>query len=170
MVQEKILVGDLEVSYEGLLDTSDFFRLLDDWFKQNGYDKVELKHVERVREKGKFIDYEILPFKKLSDYAKSKINVRVMINDLVNTTVKREKNAVQMSKGKVTILISAFLTTDITEQLEAKPMMFFFRTIWDKYINHKYTEKYERMVMEDVQRLHTELKAYFNLIRQTTPA
>ncbi|HME86829.1 MAG TPA: hypothetical protein VKE88_00240 [Candidatus Nanoarchaeia archaeon] len=170
MVQEKILIGDLEISYDGLFDSGDFFKLLDEWFKQNGYDKNELKHIERVREKGKFIDYEILPFKKLTDYAKSKINVRVIINDLTNVTIKKDKQHVSLNKGKITILISAFLSTDITEQWEAKPIYFFFRTIWDKYINKSYTDKYEIMIMNDVQALHTELKAYFNLIRQTTPS
>lgn len=165
MVERKLLVGDLTLEYEGLFDCADLFRLIDDWFKQNGYDKSELKHIEKVREKGKFIDYEIVPFKKVSDYAQQDIDVRVMVNNMVATEITKNKQKIQLNKGKVTITINAYLVTDILERWESKPLFFFLRVLFDKFVHKRYMDQYDKALMTDVQNLHSELKAYLNLSR-----
>ncbi|MBN2421431.1 hypothetical protein JXB27_04095 [Candidatus Woesearchaeota archaeon] len=167
MPERKLLVSDLTLEYEGLFDCADLFRLIDDWFKQNGYDKNEIKHIEKVREKGKFIDYEIAPFKKVSDYAQYDIDVRVLVNNMTNADVTKNKQKLQLNKGKVTIIFNALLVTDVSERWESKPFFFFLRVLFDKFIHKRYIEQYDKGLMTDVQNLHTELKGYLNLSRHT---
>ena len=100
-MERKLLVGDLRVEYEGLFDVNDFFMLIEDWFKDNGYQKNEIKHVERVKEKGKFIEYEIMPFKELNDYTRSEIYIRLIIKDLVETKIKRKDKELKINKKRL---------------------------------------------------------------------
>ncbi len=170
MAERRLLVSDLAIEYDGLFDSSDLFRFLDDWFQQKGYDKQEVRHAERVKEKGKFVDLEIMPTKKVSDYVKYDINVRVYIKDLVQANIKRDGKQFKINKGRVTILISAFLVTDYEHRMESKPMLFFMRTLFDKFVHKKYIDRFEKGMMNDVQQLHTELKSFLNLNRYVQPA
>jgi hypothetical protein len=170
MTERKQIISGLNISYEGLFDVKDFLMLIEDWFKQNGYDKNEMKHVERVREKGKFIDIEIAPTKEVSDYVRNEIYVRIQINDLVEAKIKKNKTELKINKGNVSIDISAYLQTDYQEKMESKPLMFFWRAISEKFINKKYTGKSEKQLTNDVQNFHSEIKAYLNLERFVIPS
>ncbi len=165
MAQRKILISDLTIEYEGLFDAFELFKLMDEWFHNQGYEKQEIRDTERVREKGKTIDYEIMPYKKMSDYVKYEIDIRVMIKDMIQTEIKKDNKPIKINKGKITILFSAFLVTDLLERWESKPLFFFLRTIYDKFVNKKYMERYDAGLMKDVENIHTELKAYLNLSR-----
>ena len=163
MAHTKIVVSDLTIGYEGLFDAADLFKLIDDWFKQHGYEKNEVQHVERVREKGKFIDYEIMPGKLINEYARYDVDTRVIITNMTQQQIKKSGKQFTMNKGNVNITISAFIVTDIEHELEAKPLFFFFRTLYEKFLNKSQTNEMEQRLMNDVQNLHTELKAYLNL-------
>ncbi|HIH39099.1 TPA: hypothetical protein HA219_00010 [Candidatus Woesearchaeota archaeon] len=164
-MERKLLVSDLNLGYEGLFDAADFFKLIDDWFRQNGYDKNEIKHVERVTEKGKFIDIEIMPIKEISTYARFEVNVRIIIKNLIETKVKKNKQEFKINKGELFVSIDVFLATDVKNRLESKPWQFFTRTLFNKYVNKDYINRMEKDVMNDVKNLHSELKAYLNLER-----
>lgn len=170
MAQRNLLVKDLTIQYEGLFDAAEMFKLIDDWFQQNGYDKNELRHVERVKEKGKQIELEIMPDKVISDYVKYEINVLVRINDLVETEIKRGNTKMKINKGVVTMTINAYLYTDKKGLWESKPMTFFLRTLFDKFLFKKYLNQFEDALTRDVQNFHSEMKAYLNLNRFTTPS
>lgn len=169
-MERKLLVSGLNISYEGLFDSSDFFRLIEDWFRQNGYEKKEIKHVERVGEKGKFINFEVMPWKDINDYTRLEIYVRVIINDMVETKIKRKDFETKINKGKVSISIDAFLATDIRNRMESRPMYFFLRTIFDKFLHREYLSDVEKQLMTDVKNFHSELKAYLNLSRYSKQA
>jgi len=170
MTEKKLIVTDLKIEYEGLFDSEELFRLLEDWFRQNGYKKNEIRHVERVKEKGKEIDFEIMPEREVSDYVRYDIDVRVRINNLIQTSVKKNGKKFKINKGKISIKFNAFLVTDVSEKWESKPSFFFMRAIFDKFLGKKYLDKFEKGLETDVQNLHSELKAYLNLQRYTTPA
>ena len=169
-MERKLLVRGLDVGYEGLFDAPEFFKLIDDWFKEKGYNKYDLKHVERVGEKGKFINYEIRPWKRISDYVQYEIYVRIIIKDLTETTVKKGKDSFKINKGNVMISIDAYLATDVKNRWESRPIIFFMRTIFDKFIHREYTSKYEQDIMNDVKDFHMELKSYLNLSKYTSPS
>jgi hypothetical protein len=169
-MERKLLIRDLPIMYEGLFDASELFKLIDDWFSDHGYAKFELKHVERVSEKGRFVNYEIRPFKKISDYVQYEIYVRLTIRNLTETTVKKGKDSFKINKGSVSVSIDAFLATDVKHRWESRPLFFFMRTIFDKFIHREYVGKLEKEIMDDVRSFHGELKGYLNLSRYTSPS
>lgn len=164
-MERKLLVSGLSIEYNGLFDSEDFFKLIEDWFRHNGYQKNEIKHVERVGEKKKFINFEIMPWKEINDYVRYEIYIRVIIKDLTETTVKKGSQQFKINKGNVSINIDAFLATDIKTTWEARPLMFFLRTMREKFVNREYITTLEKGLMEDVKNFHSEMKAYLNLHR-----
>src|SRR3989344_456482 len=108
MAHKKIVISELTIEYEGLFDAADLFRLIDDWFKQHGYEKNEIQHIERVKEKGKFIDYQILPGKLVNEYARYDIDTRVLITDMTKQQVKKGGKELLLNKGNVRIILSAY--------------------------------------------------------------
>lgn len=169
-MERKLLISDLKLEYEGLFDANDFFKLIDDWFSQNGYDKNELRHVERVTEKGKFIDLEIMPNKVINDYTRYEVYVRMRIYNLTDAKIKRNGQEYRINRGKISILIDVFLATDIRNRMEGRPMHFLFRTVFNKFINRDYISRIEQDLMNDVKNFHAELKAYLNLSKYNQQA
>jgi len=165
MVERKIIVSDLEIGYEGLFDSADLFRFIEDWFQRNGYEKNEIKNVERVGEKGKYVYLEIMPYKEINDYTKTEIYVKIRINDLVETKVKKDKKEFKINKGKASIIMDAFVASDIRYRWASKPLFYLTRVIFNKFVYKEYMEKFEKALMEDVKNFHSELKAYLNLER-----
>ena len=170
MAQRKLVVSDITVGYDGLFDFAELFKMIDDWFYKNRYEKVEVRHIERVKEKGKFVDYEIMPRRKISDYADYEIYVRVTVNNMTDATIKKGGKEMKLNKGNVTVTISAYLKTDVRHQWEATPFRFFFRALFDKFVHKQYTDRYENEILKDVQEFHTELKSYLNLNRYVNPS
>jgi len=170
MVQRKLVLSDLSIGYEGLFDAADLLKMVDEWFEKNGYHKNDIRHTERIKEKGKTIDLEIMPFKKISDYVQYDINVHTVVNNMTETKIKKDGQDIKINKGNIHITINAFLVTDVGEQMESKAMFFFFRALFDKFIHKTYTDRYEKEMLDDVQNLHSELKAYLNLSRYVNPA
>ncbi len=162
-MERKILISDLTVGYEGLFSSSDLFKFIEDWFHNNGYQKNEIKHIEKVSEKGKNIVFEIMPYKEINDYTRFEIYIRLRINDLTDTKVKKDKQEFKINKGKIYIGIDAFLAADIRNRWESRPGSFLIRTIFNKFIGREYIAKFEKGLMEDVKNFHGELKSYLNL-------
>lgn len=169
-MERKLLISNLNIGYDGLFDAEEFLKLIDEWFRENGYNKNDMKHIERTSEKSKFINLEIMPWKEVSDYATYEIYVRVMIKDMVEKNIKKGEQKLKINKGNISITIDAFLATDTKHRFGAKPVFFFFRTIFDKFINRDYTSKLERQLMDDVKNFHTEMKSFLNLQRYSEPA
>lgn len=165
MVERKLLISDLKLEYDGLFDSADFLKMIDTWFERHGYSKNELRHVERVAEKGKYVDIEIMPYREADDYTKYEIYVRMNIVNLVEKKIKRKEQEFAINKGKVSVKIDVFLATDIRNLMESRPLYFFARTIFNKFLHRDYIGRRERELMNDVKGFHSELKAYLNLQR-----
>ena len=170
MTERKLLISGLTLGYEGLFDSPDLFKFIDDWFKTHGYDKNEIKNIEKITEKGKQIQIEEMPFREINDYTKFEIYVKIRIANLVETKIKRQGKEFKINKGDISISIDCFLATDIRHRWEGHPFRFFLRTIFTRFINREYIRAYEQRLVEDVQNFHNELKSYLNLNRYTEQA
>ena len=170
MGEKRLIIPNLTIEYEGIFDVKDFFALIDDWFKHHGYDKNEVKHVERTREKGKYIDYEILPFKEVGDYAQYEMDIRIEVKNMKEVTVKKNGKKFKLNKGSIVLTNDVFLMTDLEEQWESHAFLFFLRTLFDKFIHKRYTDRYISGLTKDTQELHTEIKSFLNLQKMTNPS
>ena len=89
MTERELIVDHMRIQYEGLFDATELYKLIDRFFRDKGYDKRDLKNVEKVRPQGKFIEIELLPWKKTTDYFKNEIKVRMIMEDLKDVEVEK---------------------------------------------------------------------------------
>lgn len=170
MAERQIIVDHMRLKYEGLFDVTQLYTMINEWFREKGYDKKERKNVESVLPTGKYIELEIEPWKKITDYAKFVIKLRIVMNDVKEVEVVRDGSKVKLNQGSVQIVFDGFLETDYEGRWEQKPTFFFLRTLFDKFVFKPYTERFKEKLIDEVNQLYSNVKGFLNLYRYSTEA
>ncbi len=167
MSEKKLVVDHLKLNYNGLFDATGLYQYIDDWLREKGFDKREVRNREHVKPEGKFIELEMQPWKKITDYAQHTIRIEIRMMNLKEVEIQRDRHKVRLNKGKVVVTFDGFLITDYEHRWESRPLYFLMRTVFDKFIYRSYTSKFEDLLIETVNQLHTGVKSYLNLYKHT---
>ena len=108
---------------------------------------------------------EFEPFYKFSDYAKTIIKIHAEFRELKDVTVERDGKKVKMQEGKVFMILSGILETDYEHRWESKPVFYFLRIVFEKYLYSPFISGYEKRIKSDVTTLKNHVKSYLNLER-----
>lgn len=163
MPERQIVVDNERLSYSGIFDIKEIMKIIKDWAKDKAYFMIESSHTESVKEDGKYADIKLEPFKKLTDYAKSKVKIRITVDQAKDRVVDIDGKKVKMYEGRVGFLFDGILETDYEARWEGKPVFYFLRTIFEKYVYAPFISKFEQTVKNDVDFLKTQLKSYLNM-------
>lgn len=165
MVETQIIVDGLSLGYEGLFSVHELYMLIDKFFRDHMYDKRETQNMEKVEPHGKYIELELQPYRKMTDYIRFVIRIRIKMFNIKDVEIEKDGHKVKLKKGKVNIVFDGFLETDYEGRWEGKPSYVFIRTVFDKFIYKMYTNKFEAQLNEDVYTLYNQIKAFLNLYR-----
>ena len=165
MVEQRLIVDHVRLSYEGLFNVNDLFMMIDSFFKEKGYDKREVRNIEIVKPEGKYIEIELMPWKKINDYVRHIIRVEMKMMNIKEVEVEKDGHRMRLNSGRVNFVFDAYLQTDWENKWDMKPMYFFIRTVFDKFVYKSYTNMAEGLLVENVNQLHTYVKAFLNLYR-----
>ncbi len=165
MPEYKLLIDGLTVSYEGLFEIKELYKLLEDWFKENKYEKKETLNQEIVKEDKKQLFLVLEPFKSVSDYHEYRLQVRIAAGDLREVEVEKDGVKMRMQKGNVSVVINAFLVSDKEMRWAHRPLFFFMRVLIDKFIYKMYVDRFEAGLRNEITNLHTTIKSFLNLYR-----
>ncbi len=168
MPEQRLIVDHLTISYSGIFNVTELYQLMDNWFREKGFDKRELRNQEHVNPEGKYIELELQPWKKVSDYVRHVIRILVRMMRVKEVVVEIDGKRKRMNKGKVFIIIDGLMYTDFEGRWEQRPFYFFMRTIFDKFIYKTYTGQMEDLMVENCSQLHMLIKSHLNLYRHTT--
>ncbi|MBI4439279.1 hypothetical protein HY640_05070 [Candidatus Woesearchaeota archaeon] len=169
MAEQRIVVDHLTVHYIGMFNVTELYQLIDNWIREKGFDRRELRNQEHVKPEGKYIELELQPWKKVSDYVRHQIRVLIRMINLKEVTVEIDGKKKRMHKGKVYIIIDGIMYTDFEGRWEQRPFYFFLRTVFDKFIYRTYTGQFEDLLVETCSQLYLNIKAYLNMHRHLTP-
>ncbi|MEK6921009.1 MAG: hypothetical protein AABX82_03945, partial [Nanoarchaeota archaeon] len=89
MVERRIVVDALRLNYQGLMDVNEFYRVMDKWFREKGFDKYEKRNFEQVLKEGRQIEIEIEPWKKINDYAKEVMKIIFLFTNVKDVVVMK---------------------------------------------------------------------------------
>jgi len=167
MPEKKIVYQDKFISFEGLFSLKDLFKIIVRWFNEHGYDMFENKNYEEVYEDGKKVIFELIPYKKVSDYYKLEIRIFAVFESLKEVEVELNGIKQRLLKGRANFTFDAILVTDYEGRWESRPTYYFYRTLIDKFIYKSYTDKYENELIKDAKEVQEEIKAYLNMFRYT---
>lgn len=165
MVEKKLVVDNLRLGYNGILNINDFFNKVEDWARDNGFERELKKNFEHVFPEGKKVEWIIELWKQPVDYARIVIRLRALFDNLKEIELKRHGTIALMNQADVFIIFDGYLETDFEGRWEQKPTFFFLRAIFDKYIYKLHTEKFNVDVIQQTYDLHRKIRAFFNLYR-----
>jgi len=169
MTEKHLVVDQLKLTYEGLFDLSELYRLIDSWFYEKGWDKYEKMNQELVTPSGRQIRIILEPWKSISDYFK--INIRIKINfiDIKDVEVEKEGQKIMINQGEVKIIFDGYVTSDRRGLWNNKPLYWFLSILFNKYIFHENYNRAERWVLSDLDDLYQRIKSYLNVYRYNDP-
>ena len=165
MAEIRIIVDHLKLDYEGLMDLKELFKLINRWFAERGFDKKEDKNHEQNLPEGKFIEYEISHWKKITYYTKYIYKIRALFQNIKKVDITKDRKKIKADHGKVLIYFDGFIENDFYHQWDERPLFVFIRTLYDKFIHRAYTERFEQRLTHDIHNLYNEIEKFLNTYR-----
>ncbi|MBI1935774.1 hypothetical protein HYS31_05020 [Candidatus Woesearchaeota archaeon] len=161
----KIVVDHDKIDYSGPLDITELFKMIENFIFYMGFDKRQDKDFEQNTQNGKFLEWQISPWKWITDYTRYIIKVRILGYDLVKANVVNEGKKSKVDNGRIVVTIDAFVEYDLQGRWQDKPFLYFIGQMYDHFIFKVYTERFEHMLTHDVNRLHHEIEKFLNMRR-----
>jgi len=159
------VVSKQKINYEGLFDAKELFKLIDQFFFHLNYDKLEIKQTESVKPEGKYVEQEVEYYRKLSNYIQNRVHIKLILSDLKEVEVKKEKAKVKLNKGKVQLIIDGYMETDWEGMWETKPIYYVIRTVINKWVVSPITGQFKGELKRDISHFKNEVSAFLNLYR-----
>lgn len=165
MAEKRVIVDGLTVEYEGLFRLNELYLAMEQWLKEKGYDRDETKNYEQVLKTGRDIMIELMPWKTITDYSKIQMWIKISVKEMKDVVVQKDGLDVPMNQGKVTVVFDGYLITDIAGRWEGKPIFYFLRMVFDRWIYRTNTDKWAGAVGEEVDQLYKVVKGHLNMYR-----
>jgi hypothetical protein len=165
MVERKVLADEEVLEYEGLFNLLELYSIIDEFFKLKGYDKFEKLNEESVYPAGKTIHIILTPMKWHTDYVRKVLKIDMTFTDCKEVETEIDKLKVKLNQGKIRIMYSCWLDTDWEGRWEQRPIYYFIRTIFDKYIYRQHTKDFEGEIIADMNELREKMGSFLNLYR-----
>lgn len=157
--------GKESIKYDGLFSLKDLYKLLNQIIDDRGYIPVEASVEESVEKTGKSIEADLEPFKKLTDYAKSVIKIKIRVSDCKEVEVTRDKKKQKLNKGKILIEFDPYLETDYEHRWETTPYLYVLRTLFEKYVYTPFLSNFSQQIIDDTDFIKSQVKSFLNLYR-----
>ena len=161
----KIIVDHDKIDYSGPLDLNGLLRAIESFIFEHGFDKRQDKDFEQNTANGKFIEWQISPWKWISDYARYIIKVRILGYDILKADTMLHGKKAKIDNGRVIIVIDGFVEYDLQSRWQDNPFLYFLSQMYDKFVFKVYTERFEQTLVHDINRLHDHIEKFLNLHR-----
>ncbi len=165
MSEMRLIIDHEKLNYEGLFSITELYQLIDNFFREKGFDKREVMNEEHIRAEGKYIRLELMPWKKITDYINHIVRVEIKMFGITDVEVEKDKHKLRLNKGQIKIIFDAYLETDYEHRWEQRPFYFFLRTIFDKFIYSAYTNEAIGQLKETTYELKDVIKGFLNLYK-----
>jgi hypothetical protein len=161
----RVVVDHMKLEYSGLFDSKELFKHIASFANNNSLQKRDTKSFEQDLPEGKCIETESDYWRKVTDYARTTYRIRILIHNLKKVEAMLDKKKKNLSSGKVVIWFDAFLEQDYEHRWEDVPMLLFIRTLFDKWLYHGYTERFEQRITHLTNHWYDQTEKFFNFYR-----
>ena len=165
MSEKRLVIDGLEIAYTGLFDIDGLLRTIDKVSSQLGYIKQEKRREELVRETGKEFYMELRPVKVKTDYFVLMIKIRMEMTGIKDVEVVKDNINTRLQEGKVNVLIDGWTTTDYEFRWEQKPLFYFLRNLFERFIYKFHVDRFTEELASDCHVIRDEIKAFLELHR-----
>lgn len=165
MSEKSLMLKDLSIGYEGLFDSKELFKVLNKWLKENEYAQTEAEMFEKVEPEAKELKVVLKPSKEINDYAKIELKLTFALTNLKQVYVKKNDIKKELNQGKIKIKFEGYLITDLKNEWESRPYLFFLRVVFNKIVFKSKTNYWESLMKKDIYNLKDTLEGYLNLFK-----
>jgi len=165
MSELRLIVDHLRLNYNGPFDANALFKHINAFLKERGWDIVIDKEFEQNTKSGKQIEWQMNPWKRITDYVRFWPKIRILVKDYKKVDAVVDNKKVKIGSGHATIYIDAYLELDESQRWEGLPMFQFLRTLYNNFFYKVYTERFEQRLTYDMNHLYHTLEQFFNTYR-----
>lgn len=163
MAEKDVIIKEV-VKYAGYGDFKNLYSYAHDWLKGEKYSVTEDQYTEKVKGNSKEIEVVWKASKKLTEYFKAELDVKLRVLGLEDVEVEIDGKKKKMNKfAEVKIDIKGTLIHDYSNQWNKTATTNFFKALYNKYIIPERTNQIQGKVESDVQDYKEEIKAFLEL-------
>ena len=161
---EKDVILKENVKYSGYGDFKNLYSYAHDWIKQEGYNLIEEKYVEKVKGSSKDLEIVWKASKPVSDYFKIEMDLKWRVLGLEDVEVEIDGKKKKMNKFiEVGIDIKGTLIKDYQNHWNKSATTKFFKELYNKFVIPSRTQDMQEKVEKAVQDFKEEMKALLEL-------
>ena len=165
MSELRLTVDHLRLNYEGPFDANALYRHITGFIKERGFDLWVQKEFEHDTKMGKQIEWQIRPWKQISDNLRYLIKARILIYNYNKVDAVVDKKKVKIGSGKVHIYFDGYAEMDQLNRWENFPFFQFLRSIYLNFVFKAYTERFEQRLTHDMNHLYNSVEQFFNVYK-----
>ena len=164
MVEYKQVLYDLRTTYNGPFLAEDFYAEIENWIKENGFEKEPKKKMEHVTKNGKKIEWLISIHSHLGEVYDEEITLRALLDNVKEIVINKNGEKIRINNGDVFVNVDGFIRGwHCATWWQLKPIYYFIRALVDKYIYKFWSEKYDGGVQADCHDLFKRIRSFFGL-------
>lgn len=159
--KKKITIGDpkkfgVVLEKKGLFDYKKFYNVFSSFFKSYKYDFNEKEYTQKVKLRGKEYIIEYEAFRKVTDYIKFYIDIRIEVRRGKTLNIESHKK----QKAHIIVRFKAYYEKDYMNKWNIK----FFKKIYEDHIIKSLIEAYEKKLYIEANALIDKTKKALSLI------
>ncbi len=165
MAEVQIVIDGKKLEYEGLFDPGELYAVIDRLMAQHTFDKNEFMNSQHVYEDSKQMEMDLRPYKKLSDYVKVELKIKIKATNLKLVEIEKGGVKKKLYNGNVKVRFIGYLITDYENAWEMKPFYYLIRMLTDKFIYKSYVHEAKTELITVANEVYDELRSYLNMHR-----
>jgi len=165
MADTRLIVDHLKLDYKGPFEFNALIRLINAFLKERGWDLKFDKEAELNTKTGKQIEWQINPWKRVSDYVNFIPKIRILVQDMVKVEAVKGKKKVKVDNGRIILTIDGWIAFDYFHKWDERPFLIFLRSLWDRFVYKAYTERFEQRYIYDLHHLYDRIEQFLNLYK-----
>ncbi|MCG2717731.1 MAG: hypothetical protein L6408_02700 [Nanoarchaeota archaeon] len=154
----------LKVDVDATFNMHDLYKSIRSWVNEHSYITFEKEYRDWMKESGRSNIIKLDVWKKIDDYVKYHIVIKINSKDLKEVETKSGI----MNKGRVVIQIYSWIEKDYENKWEHNFMTRFIRAINDHYFMTGKIDKYKEELLDESYGVFNEIKAFLGLHRGRT--
>ena len=129
--------------------------------RKRGFEKEIKKKVEHTLAAGMQAEWNVEWFREVGNTFEHVVRIRFLATNVTSVIITKNDAQRTLQHGDVTILVDGIVHSELEGQWQKKPLFYFLRALYDKYIYKVWTEREDAAVRKHAYDLHQALKDYF---------
>lgn len=162
---EKDTIFASKIKQAGIFNFNDFYKFCYDWLlDETDMDFVlEKKYSEKIESVGKKVEIEWEAHKKVTDYFKFIIKVKIRILKLEKIEINQGGTKIKTNKGTVELDVKGVLVRDYQGKFEKNAFQIFLRNAYEKWIIPSRIDQFEGKLFSACDEFLAQAKSYLAL-------